>query len=53
MEGDEQLCFQVGMDGYLAKPVSAAKLQSAIKSLFADRAPQLTEIPQAPELLRH
>jgi signal transduction histidine kinase/CheY-like chemotaxis protein len=50
MEGDGQLCLEAGMDGYLAKPISAAKLQSAISHLFADQMPQNTQSSQFAEL---
>ena len=40
MEGDEQRCLAAGMNGYISKPVSAAKLQSVISALFADNTPQ-------------
>jgi two-component system sensor histidine kinase/response regulator len=33
MESEQQLCLAVGMDGYLAKPISAAELQCAISSI--------------------
>ena len=51
MEGDEQLCLDAGMDSYLAKPINAAKLQTAIKGMFADRSPRPVQPSPEPELL--
>ena len=34
LSGDRQRCFEVGMDGYIAKPVRAAELFQTIDTLF-------------------
>ncbi len=34
MKGDEEACLQAGMNGYMAKPFRAAKLQSILESFF-------------------
>src|SRR5262249_6394358 len=34
-QDDQKRCFAVGMDGYLSKPISAAKLWAAIDNLIA------------------
>ncbi len=43
LKGDEQLCLTAGMDRYLSKPISAAKLQAVIVDLFENNAPPLAE----------
>ena len=35
IEGDEELCRSVGMDGYLAKPVRIQQIMDAIKKFTA------------------
>ncbi len=35
MKGDEERCLAAGMDGYVSKPVSAARLREAIETLFS------------------
>jgi CheY-like chemotaxis protein len=32
---DRQRCFEAGMDGYIAKPISLAALESEIRRLFS------------------
>ncbi|MBT4864266.1 MAG: PAS domain S-box protein [Planctomycetaceae bacterium] len=41
MSGDRERCLEVGMDGYLSKPVRAAKLYEAIESIAPQRAADL------------
>ena len=38
MSGDRERCLEVGMDGYLSKPVRAAKLCEAIESIAPQQA---------------
>jgi CheY-like chemotaxis protein/HPt (histidine-containing phosphotransfer) domain-containing protein len=38
MSGDRERCLEVGMDGYLSKPVRAAKLYEAIESIAPQQA---------------
>jgi CheY-like chemotaxis protein len=37
MKGDENICLEAGMDGYVAKPFEADKLIAAIKKAAAER----------------
>jgi signal transduction histidine kinase/DNA-binding response OmpR family regulator len=34
MKGDQELCLEVGMDGYISKPVSSKRIEETIASLF-------------------
>jgi CheY-like chemotaxis protein len=44
MIGDKEHCLQAGMDGYVAKPLSAKDLFGAIESVLK------RETPDCPEL---
>jgi CheY-like chemotaxis protein len=37
MKGDENICLEAGMDGYIAKPFEAEKLLAAVKKAAAER----------------
>jgi two-component system, sensor histidine kinase and response regulator len=49
MKGDKEKCLQAGMDGYIAKPISAQQLFETIENLFQTRsaAKQPLEVPEA------
>jgi PAS domain S-box-containing protein len=36
MKGDDQLCFQAGMDGYLTKPIDLGRLKDELARLTSD-----------------
>ncbi|MGH8057361.1 MAG: response regulator, partial [Candidatus Entotheonellia bacterium] len=39
MQGDEERCLAAGMDGYVAKPMQAAELYTAIARLYGGSDP--------------
>ena len=43
MSGDRERCLEVGMDGYLSKPVRAAKLYEAIESIAPQQVADLAK----------
>jgi CheY-like chemotaxis protein len=42
MHGDRERCLSAGMDGYIAKPVTAKEMFSTIESVLAARHPEST-----------
>jgi CheY-like chemotaxis protein len=38
MKGDRQLCLDMGMDGYVAKPINQEEVQSAMQQVIRDLA---------------
>jgi CheY-like chemotaxis protein len=41
MLGDKERCFESGMDGYVAKPISAKDLFGAIEAVLKRETPQV------------
>ncbi len=46
MKGDEELCLEAGMDGYIAKPVSGNRIEEAIARLHISK-PEAQPLPVA------
>jgi len=44
MQGDREKCLDAGMDDYIAKPISTAKLTAMIESWIAPAPPETAEI---------
>jgi len=47
MKGDREMCLQAGMDGYVSKPLRAARLFEAIESLGLGIATESAAAPEA------
>ncbi len=48
MKGDRERCLEVGMDGYLSKPVEAAELQEVLRSIARGAGVQTVSRQEAP-----
>jgi CheY-like chemotaxis protein len=50
MKGDREVCLSSGMDGYIAKPIRAAKLFETIDEVVQHKPGQLPVAPESPRL---
>ncbi|MGJ8645240.1 MAG: response regulator [Luteolibacter sp.] len=44
MKGDEEMCLAAGMDGYVPKPVRAARLYEELEKFFTNEQPEPKEV---------